>query len=285
MTKTEAGTRLNDAHRKVIATVSVACEDAGLPACARALDEILGISQADAAIAAGEALELGHTQRGFAIIKFKDRYDVPCSLQASSLATEAAIWFGCDDANPRALSPGNGWKAVEMPAEYAADTRMHLTQDQVAALLPTLQHFVETGEVVAAPLPREAATVPDGYVLVPKLMTDHMRDEADFAMQAHAGSDYSESDDFDGWYQPVWSAILAASRPPVVANVAPQAAATVPLTDSDVFTLIGHADYLRGMGQEDMPKWCMDLAVRIAHAIGDSALADRTRALAASGDK
>jgi hypothetical protein len=53
------------------------------------------------------------------------------------------------------------------------------------------------------------------------------------------------------------------------------------LTDSDVYTLIGHADYLRGIGQEDMPKWCMELAERIARTIGDKALADRAAALLA----
>ncbi|MFM0226165.1 hypothetical protein [Paraburkholderia dipogonis] len=52
--------------------------------------------------------------------------------------------------------------------------------------------------------------VPEGFVLVPKIMTDHMRDEADFAMQNHVGDDYSESDAFDGWYEPVWDAIIAA---------------------------------------------------------------------------
>ncbi|WP_434717175.1 hypothetical protein P5X00_35890 [Paraburkholderia sp. A2RO-4L] len=39
------------------------------------------------------------------------------------------------------------------------------------------------------------------------------------------------------------------------------------LTDGDVFTLIGHADWLRGNGAEDMPDWCLDLAFRIAHGI------------------
>ena len=57
------------------------------------------------------------------------------------------------------------------------------------------------------------------------------------------------------------------------------------LTDSDVYTLIGHADYLRGIGQEDMPTWCMGLAERIARTIGDKALADRTALLADRGSE
>jgi hypothetical protein len=92
-------------------------------------------------------LAVAHTQRGFALVEFTDRYDVKCSLQASSLATEAAIWFGCNEANPRAMVPGEGWKPVAMPADYVADTRMHLTQEKVRELLPVLQHFAETGEV------------------------------------------------------------------------------------------------------------------------------------------
>lgn len=52
--------------------------------------------------------------------------------------------------------------------------------------------------------------VAKGWKLVPVDLTERMRDEADFAMQNHAGDDYSESDSFDGWFQPVWAAMLAA---------------------------------------------------------------------------
>ncbi len=71
-----------------------------------------------------DKMEVKHTSRGFAIVNFKDHYGLHCSLQKSSLADQDAIWLG-----------GNG-----------AD-RMHLTQDHVAALLPILQRFVETGEI------------------------------------------------------------------------------------------------------------------------------------------
>ena len=49
------------------------------------------------------------------------------------------------------------------------------------------------------------------------------------------------------------------------------------LTDSDVFTLIGHAELLHDRGETDMPAWCMDLAHRIAVGI-DPALALRVEA-------
>lgn len=51
------------------------------------------------------------------------------------------------------------------------------------------------------------------------------------------------------------------------------------LTDSDVFTLIGHAELLHGRGETDMPAWCMGLARRIAVGI-DESLALRVEALA-----
>ncbi|WP_240049387.1 hypothetical protein [Burkholderia thailandensis] len=45
------------------------------------------------------------------------------------------------------------------------------------------------------------------------------------------------------------------------------------LTDSDVYTLIGHAELLRGRGETDMPAWCLDLAHRIAIGIDESLVA------------
>lgn len=91
------------------------------------------------------------TKRGFARVEFDDFYGVGCSLQKSSLATEDAIWFGCNDADPKHLVPGQGWQPIALPEEAICNTRMHLTRDQVAALLPLLQHFAETGE-----LPKES---------------------------------------------------------------------------------------------------------------------------------
>lgn len=92
-------------------------------------------------------MQPGKTNRGFTLLEFEDRYGVKCSLQKSSLATEDAIWFGCNDADPRVMLPGTGWTPIKMPTEYAANTRMHLTQEQVRTLLPYLQRFAETGEL------------------------------------------------------------------------------------------------------------------------------------------
>lgn len=87
------------------------------------------------------------TDRGFRRGEFADRYGLSCSIQDSSLATEDAIWLGINDPKPKICVPGKGWQPVEFPEETLFHTRMHLTRDQVAALLPYLQRFVETGSV------------------------------------------------------------------------------------------------------------------------------------------
>lgn len=68
-------------------------------------------------------METKTTQRGFDYKEFEDSKGVKCSIQQSSIATEEAIWFGCDD----------------IPVRF--------TREQVAELLPTLQQFVLTGEL------------------------------------------------------------------------------------------------------------------------------------------
>lgn len=74
------------------------------------------------------------TQRGFMYGEFTDRYGKSCSIQESSLATEGAIWLGMNENEEPQLGMG-------------VAPRMHLTQDQVAALLPVLQHFADTGRL------------------------------------------------------------------------------------------------------------------------------------------
>lgn len=78
------------------------------------------------------SLKIEPTQRGFAYAEFTDRYGVKCSIQDSSLATESAIWLGVHFA-------GVGYRDVS--------SRMHLTQDMVAELLPLLKRFVRTGSI------------------------------------------------------------------------------------------------------------------------------------------
>lgn len=42
-------------------------------------------------------MEFTATNRGFHVAEFADHNGVKCSLQESSLATEACIWLGCNE--------------------------------------------------------------------------------------------------------------------------------------------------------------------------------------------
>lgn len=74
-------------------------------------------------------IELRLTQRGYMRGEFSDRYGARCSIQESSLATEDCIWLGCDSNDGSAM----------------LGSRMHLTQEMAAQLIPLLQYFVEHG--------------------------------------------------------------------------------------------------------------------------------------------
>ena len=85
------------------------------------------------------------TNRGFTMYEWQDRYSAKCSLQDSSLATEACIWLGVDRPEIKKFTPGEGWKDIVLPEGSSVFGRMHLSVDQVEDLLPLLHHFVETG--------------------------------------------------------------------------------------------------------------------------------------------
>lgn len=123
------------------------------------------LSDGATATAEGCRLVFTRTSRGFARIDFCDHYDTPCSLQKSSFATEDAVWFGVSDTEPTLMASdarrlgiatggqSNGWVPYPVPSEVLMTTRMHLTREQVAELLPVLRRFVETGEVAPDPKP------------------------------------------------------------------------------------------------------------------------------------
>ena len=103
-------------------------------------------------------MEQTKTERGFDVAEFEDFYGKGCSLQKSSLATEDCIWLGLNDAEPKILASQaaaygidteetTGWVEYPVPPEASLNTRMHLSREQVAELLPTLQKFVDTGEI------------------------------------------------------------------------------------------------------------------------------------------
>jgi hypothetical protein len=98
-----------------------------------------------------------HTSRGFAYVEFEDHNGTPCNIQKSSLADDDAIWIGAKDIGLKKFTPYSGWEDQDTRGEpphgvaFVANNRMHLTRWQVAALLPLLQHFAATGDVVGAP--------------------------------------------------------------------------------------------------------------------------------------
>lgn len=92
-------------------------------------------------------LEPETTERGFRALKFIDVNDQHCSLQESSSAEGAKIWFGINKVEPKYLVPGQGWKVYRLPEHFMMNGRMHLNQDQVRELLPHLQKFANTGEL------------------------------------------------------------------------------------------------------------------------------------------
>lgn len=85
------------------------------------------------------------TPRGFGLIEFKDRYNVDCNIQKSSLATEDAIWFGAKEIGLKKII-GGGWEDIDTE-NHIANNRMHLTQKQVKKLLPILKYFAKTGSL------------------------------------------------------------------------------------------------------------------------------------------
>lgn len=104
-------------------------------------------------------LKFNATGRGFLRAEFTDRYDVKCSIQASSLATEAAIWLGVNEPEPKIMVSDaarlglpthgkiNGWTEFEMPRQVLCNTRMHLTREMAGELAKVLKHFADTGEL------------------------------------------------------------------------------------------------------------------------------------------
>lgn len=77
-------------------------------------------------------MKITTTSRGFRRAEFSDKYGDECSIQESSLATEHAIWLGCNEGRH---------------VEGVCLARMHLTQELASQLLPLLQYFVDSGEL------------------------------------------------------------------------------------------------------------------------------------------
>lgn len=104
-------------------------------------------------------MKITTTERGFPIAEFKDKYNHECSIQQSSIMDEPCIWLGINNAEPQIMASqakkfgliptkNTGWVPFPIHEDVLLSTRMHLNIDQVKALLPLLQRFVETGEII-----------------------------------------------------------------------------------------------------------------------------------------
>lgn len=79
-------------------------------------------------------ITIQRTIRGFGYAEFEDTYEQKCSIQDSSVVPK--LWLGVVNTGPN-LKPSN--------QEIMA--RMHLSIQQVEALIPILQHFVDNESI------------------------------------------------------------------------------------------------------------------------------------------
>jgi hypothetical protein len=95
------------------------------------------------------AIKLEPNQRGFQTGEFTDRYGEMCSIQKSSIATDDCIWLGIDNPDLIVYEDENKGKYIvtKMPPNFSVSSRMHLTREMVADLLPLLTNFAQTGEL------------------------------------------------------------------------------------------------------------------------------------------
>lgn len=99
-----------------------------------------------------------HTSRGFSFYQFSDINGNICSIQKSSSAENDLIWLGCDKLDIQGFTPygkPEAWAAIteeQINKKFGtqhiiANNRMHLSRETVAALIPILQKFVDTGNI------------------------------------------------------------------------------------------------------------------------------------------
>ncbi len=104
-----------------------------------------------------DKMKLQYSSRGFAYYEFTEVNGDVCNIQKSSIAMEDCIWLGSKTIGLKGFIPyGNpSWRDVTEDQirekfgfqDIIANNRMHLNREQVAALLPILQKFVDTGEI------------------------------------------------------------------------------------------------------------------------------------------
>lgn len=103
------------------------------------------------------------TARGFEVNHFKDTYDLDCSIQDSSIATDDRIWLGVHNAPIKIMvkdinafracdivpegANEHSWCTVELPEEALVESRMHLNRKQARELAEELLYFADNGHI------------------------------------------------------------------------------------------------------------------------------------------
>jgi hypothetical protein len=77
------------------------------------------------------------TSRNFQVIRFKDSYNAPCSIQESSRVP----WENDDGTVDDPL----GWIWLGIDSPVPEMSRMHLNEEQVRGLIERLQGWLDTG--------------------------------------------------------------------------------------------------------------------------------------------
>lgn len=96
------------------------------------------------------------TSRGFLRADFRDAYGAACSIQESS-NVDPHLWLGCDGGLHHRCLPSGAFIPGEVISDedgergFTCSSRMHLTREMAAELIPMLRHFVETGGLPEAP--------------------------------------------------------------------------------------------------------------------------------------
>ena len=94
-------------------------------------------------------IKLEPNGRGFLSGSFVDSNGSVCSIQKSSKASGDFIWLGVS--NPKILITEDEvigkYVEVDMPSNWTAKSRMHLSMEQARDLLPMLQKFADSGRL------------------------------------------------------------------------------------------------------------------------------------------
>lgn len=93
-------------------------------------------------------MKTDNTIRGFKRVTFIDSYNHVCSIQESSSFVDS-IWLGIDNPELTVFENNDKGKYITtcLPPNWSVNSRMHLDKEQVSALIPLLQNFVDKGGI------------------------------------------------------------------------------------------------------------------------------------------